>query len=95
MLEQYEQNRLKDALREKSISIVEPAIPPLLPSSPRTVLNIILGFLVSVLGGVGLTFLFENLDSTIYTSKQIEEITQMPPLGSIPDITNKAQMTIH
>jgi succinoglycan biosynthesis transport protein ExoP len=85
LLDQYEQARLNEAIRAKSISVAEPAFPPLSPSKPNKPLNIALGFLVGGIGGVGLAFLFENLDTTLYTKEQIEDLTKLPNLGMIPD----------
>jgi len=84
ILEQYEQSRLKEAVRAKSVSVVEPAIPPDKPAKPRKVLNIGLGFLTGLVGGFGLVFLFENLDSTLYSTEQIETATSLPTIGKIP-----------
>jgi polysaccharide biosynthesis transport protein len=86
ILEEYERARINAALREKSISVVEPSVPPSSPSRPNPMINIILGSLVGLLGGVGLAFLFENLDTTLYTPEQIEKVTKLPLLGTIPTI---------
>jgi len=91
-LDQYEQSRLREALRANSISITDPAVPPLSPSKPRKVLNITLGFLIGSIGGLGLAFLFENLDSTLYTAEQIENVTKLPALGSIPNVEIQTRM---
>jgi len=40
---------------------------------------------VGVLGGLGLAFLLENLDSGLYTADQIEELIKLPNVGMIPD----------
>jgi capsular exopolysaccharide synthesis family protein len=40
---------------------------------------------VGLAAGLGLAFLFENLDSTIYSVDQIEDLTKLPNLGSVPD----------
>jgi len=88
ILEQYEQSRLKEAVRAKSVSVVEPAIPPDKPSKPRKELNIALGFLAGMVGGLGLTFLFENLDSTLFTADQIEAVTKLTSIGKIPQLEN-------
>jgi polysaccharide biosynthesis transport protein len=84
-LEEYEQSRLREALRSKSISIVEPATAPSSPSKPNKILNIGLSLMVGLAAGLGLAFLFENLDSTIYSVDQIEDLTRLPNLGSVPD----------
>lgn len=84
LLSQYDQARIKESIRANIISIVEPAIFPLTPSKPNKVLNIGLGFLVGLAGGVGLAFLFENLGTRLYTSKQIEAAVELNSIGKIP-----------
>ena len=86
LLDQYEQARLNEAIRQNSISIVEPSEPPIKPSKPNKALNIALGFIVGTLGGLGLAFLFENLDNTLYTTKQIESVTHLTIIGEVPEI---------
>jgi len=43
-----------------------------------------LGALVGLAGGTGLAFLFENLDTTLYTVEQVRAIAGLPVLGRIP-----------
>ena len=86
LLEQYEQTRIREAIRANTLSIVEPAVYPEAPSKPNRLLNLILGLMVGLIGGVGLAFLFENLDSTLYTTKQVEKASQLTALGQIPNI---------
>jgi len=90
-LELYEQTRLKEAIRAKSISMVESAVSPLSPIKPRKALNIGLGFLISLVGGFGFVVLFENLDTTLHTEEQIENLTKLPNLGLVPSIGVKNQ----
>jgi non-specific protein-tyrosine kinase len=86
LLDQYEQTRLNEAIRQNSISVVEPAAPPMIPSKPNKALNIALGFFVGMVGGLGLAFLFENLDTTIHTTNQIKSITDLPIIGEVPEL---------
>jgi polysaccharide biosynthesis transport protein len=92
MLSQYEQARLREAVREKSISVVQPAFDPVKPSKPNKMLNIALGFVIGGIAGLGLAFLFENLDSTLYTAEQIESSTNLHSLGSIPNARLQTQL---
>jgi non-specific protein-tyrosine kinase len=57
-------------------------------------MNIALGFMVGLAGGVGLAFLFENLDITLYTTKQVEEVTELPALGKIPTARRRRQVSL-
>lgn len=84
LLTLYQRVQAAQSLRSNAISIVEPAALPTSPSSPRIPLNIALGWLVGLAGGVMLAFLLENLDTTMYTTEQIRKVTELPVLGRIP-----------
>jgi non-specific protein-tyrosine kinase len=75
------------------VTIVEPATVPLTPSKPRTFLNYALGLFVGLIGGLGLAFLFENLDTTLHTQDEIESITKKTALARIPK-ANKKELDI-
>jgi succinoglycan biosynthesis transport protein ExoP len=84
LLEQYERNRVREAVLANTLSVVEPAIAPSAPSSPRRGLNLALGLVVGLVAGVALAFLFENLDTTLYSAEQIKGVTGLPLLGTVP-----------
>lgn len=93
LLEQYDQARLRDSLRANLISIVEPAVLPLLPSKPNKMLNLALGLVVGVVGGIGLAFLIESLGTRLYSSKQIEEVANFALIGKIPLLPRRSLLT--
>lgn len=84
LLSQYESARLEETVRSNSISVVEEARIPRRPSSPRTLLNIALGFATGLVIGIALAFMADNLDTTLHTSEQIENATQMVTVGQVP-----------
>ncbi len=84
LLDEYEAARVREALRENTITIVDPAVLPTKPSSPRVLINIALGGIVGFVGGIGLAFLYENLNPRIYSLDQIESIADHDVLGKIP-----------
>jgi len=94
LLEQYEQARLREAMQANMLSIVEPAVAPRTPSKPRKELNIALGFVAGLVGGICLSFLFENLDTTLYATEQIREVTELPVIGKIPTAGRRQQVAL-
>jgi capsular polysaccharide biosynthesis protein len=48
--------------------------------------NIGLGFIVGLAGGIGLSFIIENLDTTLYATQQIGEVSVLPILGEILEV---------
>jgi capsular exopolysaccharide synthesis family protein len=94
LLEQYEQARLREAMLANTLSVVEPAVTPKAPSKPRKELNIALGFVAGLVGGMGLSFLFENLDTTLYATEQIREVTELPVIGKIPTAGRRQQVAL-
>ena len=75
--------------RNFTITLIDPAVPPRSPSSPRKMLNIALGTMVGLAGGLGLAFLFENLDTTLYDIEQIEAATEAKVLAQIPQVKQR------
>lgn len=81
--------RLKEAgvsagMNASNIRIVDAAVPPTKPVSPRPVLNLGLALLLGLGGGVGVAFLQEHLDNTLKTSDDIERLLRVPTLALIP-----------
>ena len=92
LLEQYESVRVNEALRSNAVTIVERAYAPKAPSNPRHGLNVVLGIFVGLVGGVGLAFVLDNLDTTLYTTRQIEVVTKLPTVGKIPIVNEKMKI---
>ena len=75
--------------RMSNISVVQPATYNVEPIHPRKLLNLALGILVGVIGGLGLALLAEYLDHSLKTPEDIEEKLDMPVLVSVPSLRRK------
>ncbi|MDX9863689.1 MAG: polysaccharide biosynthesis tyrosine autokinase [Anaerolineaceae bacterium] len=93
-LAQFAANKLAEILIVQSreiygsdtkLYVIDPAVIPAKPSSPKPALLIALSVVAGLLGGVGLAFLFESLDTRLYTDREIQALTELPLIGDIPD----------
>lgn len=66
------------------VYLIDPAEAPRFHISPNLVLNIILSLVLGLLGGVGLAYFIEYLDTSVKTVDDVERYLQLPVLGVIP-----------
>ena len=72
-----------------NISVVQPPTHPFRPVRPRKTLNLALGVLLGMLGGIALAFFSEYMDHTFKRPKDIEERLKLPLLAVIPNSKEK------
>ncbi len=68
----------------ENVSVVDEAVEPGGPSSPRVRLNIAVAFVVGLMGAFGLAFLIEYLDRTVKNPDEIQELLKVPVIGVVP-----------
>ncbi len=69
-----------------NIRIVDPAEVPKIVFKPKKRRNLALGFVLSLMLGVGVAFLLEFLDRTIKSSEEVTRLFDLPTLGAIPTL---------
>ncbi len=72
------------ALQSSNIRVVDPAMIPAYPARPAKTRNIVLAFLVGLVGGIGLALMREYLDNTVKTPDDIETLARLPSLAVVP-----------
>ena len=72
------------AAQGSNAQVVEPATAPSSAVSPKPIRNATLGLITAVLLGLVLAFLVERLDRRVKSGHELEELTRLPLLGSIP-----------
>lgn len=75
---------ISSALLASNISIVDRAEVPVKPTGPRTTLNLALGGLIGIFGGLAVAFFFEYLDTSIRDPREVEAVLRVPTLGLVP-----------
>jgi capsular exopolysaccharide synthesis family protein len=70
--------------RPDNIKIASNAVAPVEPIGPPRNRNILIAFLVSLLGGIGLAFLLDYLDNSVKSSDDISRLLGLPTLALIP-----------
>jgi len=81
--------KLKEAgisagLRSSNIRVVDPAMVPTYPSRPAKTRNIVLSFVIGLVGGIGLALLREYMDNTVKSPDDIETLSRLPSLAVVP-----------
>lgn len=80
-----------DGARLVSATIIDDAVAPLTPASPRPAVNLALGGMLGLLLGAGQAILRTTLDTRIRTSGDLEEVTDAPVLASIGHVETAPQ----
>lgn len=78
------------------LSIIKPAIAPVLPSGPNARLNLVLGLVVGLAAGFAASVLRATLDNRIRGEIDLRQVTNAPILGGITfdqDATRKPLLT--
>jgi len=90
MLQKLKEAGISAGLRSSNIRVVDPALIPTGPSRPNKSRNVMLSFLVGLIGGIGLALLREYLDNTVKTPDDIETLAHLPSLAVVPALSNSS-----
>jgi capsular exopolysaccharide synthesis family protein len=72
-------------IKATNVTVVDPARTQPSPVRPKRSTNLTLGFLGGLLLGLGVAILIDNLDRTVVSPMEIEELTGWPVIGIIPE----------
>jgi capsular exopolysaccharide synthesis family protein len=74
------------AVRDASIQVVDSAVTPTAPSSPRPAINLAAGLAVGLMLGLAVAFVREYRDKSVHSRHDVLVATGVPVLGLIPRI---------
>jgi non-specific protein-tyrosine kinase len=84
LLEQLQQAQIKEGQAARAFSVIEEAEPPDAPVSPRVLFNLAAGLLAGLAAGIALSLVLEYVDPTLRGVRDLESVTRLPVLASIP-----------
>lgn len=77
------QSHLESQNNQTNIAILNPALPPLAPSSPRTRLNLLIAVFVGTLLGIVLALAVEMANRRVRSREDLSSLPDLPLLGSV------------
>jgi capsular exopolysaccharide synthesis family protein len=86
VLKRLKDIELSSMLRTSNARVLDAAKPAFAPIRPRVQSNLLLGLILGLIGGLGLAFLMEQLDTSVTTQADVEERVGVPFLGFLPRV---------
>lgn len=86
LLQRYKEVGVTGGVTTNNISIVDTATPPVKPSSPKLLINLLVSALLGLGLGVVVVFVFEALDESLTSPEDVESKLHLPVLGTVPKL---------
>jgi chain length determinant protein EpsF len=77
------QTRMEGQSEQSDVALLNPAVPPIEPSSPRVVLNVLLSIFVGTFFGLSLAMVAELLDRRVRSEADIVDVLGIPVFGTV------------
>lgn len=86
LLQRYKEIGVAGSVGVNNIAIVEPAVVPDKPTSPKLPLNLALALLIGIGLAAAVAFALEQIDEGIREPSQVESLLRYPLLGITPEV---------
>jgi succinoglycan biosynthesis transport protein ExoP len=87
-LQKTSQAKVEVAQQHNNMRLIQPARVPGGPVGPVRFRMVMIGFFLSLVGGIGLAYFLEYVDNTIKTVEDVGRYVRLPALGVIPSIAS-------
>ncbi|NIR50223.1 polysaccharide biosynthesis tyrosine autokinase [candidate division KSB1 bacterium] len=95
LLQERETARLNEAAEIGNIRIIEPAIRPTEPIRPRTLLNLVVGVISSLIIGSLLVVGIEHFNNKIKSEDEVVQALGLPVISAIPRLKHDFSLLFH
>jgi len=82
-MQRYSQTNMEGQANQTDVSILNPAIPPLKPSSPKIMVNVIVSIILGLMLGVGFCLIVEMLDRRVRSGEDLSSILDLTVLAEL------------
>lgn len=91
LLEAKVSQGMEESQQAEHFTIIDPALTPERPAKPNRLAIVLIGFVLSLGAGVGLSAVRESLNDTIKTEDELGRLTGLPVFTSIPMMVSDAE----
>lgn len=78
------QEQIRSFMKVENVAVVDTAVPPTEPVSPRPLLNTAIALVLGLMAAVGIAFLQEYMDTSLKTPDDVQRYLGLPVLATIP-----------
>jgi succinoglycan biosynthesis transport protein ExoP len=89
LLAKVKESNITDNIDVSNIRIVEEAVIPKSPLPENKSHNLMMSFILGLIGGIGLVFFFEYFDRSLRTEEDVQKYIGLPVLSVVPEAGNK------
>lgn len=91
-LQQANQTKLESRVDRTNVAILNPAMPPLMPDSPRILLNLVVGLIVGLVLAIGLILTLEICNRRLRSAQDLlTDFPDLPVLAELPALPAAAR----
>jgi tyrosine-protein kinase Etk/Wzc len=84
LLQKHEEARIAKASTISNINVIDPAVLPLLPVKPEKAKYLLIGLILSVVGGLGSSLVMEYFDDSVKNESDAKRVLGYTHLATIP-----------
>jgi capsular exopolysaccharide synthesis family protein len=92
LLQKERELQIANGDRGNEVSVENYSRVPRSPVGPPRLRNVVIGFILSLVAGIGLAFLLDFLDDTVKSLDDIDRYIHLPALALIPTHTERAKL---
>ncbi len=89
LAKRHEEARISEVMQPTDVQVIDVAIAPVKPISPKKTLNVVIAAILGLFIGLAIAFVLEYMNKTVRTAEDVQHYLDLPVLGSIPDFDSK------